>query len=117
MQLLVCIINQEEKLEAILAGFLKLGVTGATVIRTEGMGKVLSSEIPVMAGLQSVLARARPQNTTILSVIDSEETLERAIALVQEVCGDLTQPSTGIIFTVPVSRVVGLASNAERSHD
>jgi hypothetical protein len=29
--------------------------------------------------------------------------------MVQEVCGDLTAPGTGILFTVPVSRVVGLA--------
>ena len=59
MQLLVCIINQEEKLEAILAGFLELGVTGATVIRSEGMGRVLSQDVPVLANLQTFHAPDR----------------------------------------------------------
>ncbi len=35
--------------------------------------------------------------------------MEGAIALLQEICGDLSDPATGIAFTVPVSRVVGLA--------
>ena len=32
------------------------------------------------------------------------------MALLQRVCGDLTQPGTGIAFTVPVERLVGLAA-------
>lgn len=108
MELLVCVINQEEKLEDILAGFLELGITGATVINSAGMGQVLSQEVPIFAGLQTLLSRARPQNVTIFSVVESKEKLEAAIKLVQEICGDLTRPATGIVFTVPVSRVVGL---------
>jgi len=109
MRLLVCVINQEEKLEEILAGFLDLGVTGATVFKTEGMGRVLSQEVPVLAGLQALLSRSRPQNVTLMSVIESAETLEKAVALVKQICGDLNQPSTGILFTMPVDRVEGLA--------
>ena len=60
------------------------------------------------------MSRSRPQNTTILSVIESEDVLERAIAMVQKVCGDLAEPSTGIVFTVPLSRVVGLSPELER---
>ncbi len=109
MELLVCVVNREEKLEEILSGFLELGVTGATVIHSEGMGKVLSQEVPVFAGLQTLMSRSRPQNTTILSVIESPEVMDNAIKMVQEVCDDFDKPSTGIIFTVPLGRVVGLA--------
>jgi nitrogen regulatory protein PII len=109
MELLVCVINQEEKLDDILSGFLELGITGATVINSAGMGHVLTQDVPIFAGLQALVSRARPQNVTIFSVIDSKEKLEAAIALVQEICGDLSAPATGILFTVPVSRVVGLA--------
>ena len=109
MELLVCVVNREEKLEEILSGFLELGVTGATVIHSEGMGRVLSQEVPVFAGLQRLMSRSRPQNTTILSVIESPEVMDRAIKMVQDVCGDFDTPSTGIIFTVPLSRVIGIA--------
>jgi nitrogen regulatory protein P-II 1 len=103
------VINQEEKLDDILAGFLELGITGATVIRSEGMGRVLSQDIPVFAGLQTLMSRARPQNQTIFSVIREEAKVEGAIALLQEICGDMNDPATGIVMTLPVHRVVGLA--------
>ena len=113
MELLVCVVNRDEKLEEVLSGFLELGVTGATVIHSEGMGRVLSQEVPVFAGLQTLMSRSRPQNTTILSVIESTEAMEQAIALVQRVCGDFDEPSTGIVFTVPLNRVIGLAPELE----
>ncbi len=110
MHLLVCVLNQEEKLDQVLAGFLKLGVTGATVLRSEGMGRVLTDEVPILSGLQTLRSRTRPQNVTILSIIDSQETLDAAVATARELCGDFQAPGTGILFTVPVDRVEGLAS-------
>ncbi|HSH46146.1 MAG TPA: hypothetical protein VK966_09835 [Longimicrobiales bacterium] len=109
MQLLVAVINQEEKVDEVLTGFLDLGITGATVLNSEGMGRLLSHDVPIFAGLQTLTSRERPQNQTIFSVIDTEEKAEGAIALLQEVCGDLSNPATGIAFTIPVNRVAGLA--------
>jgi nitrogen regulatory protein PII len=109
MQLLVSVINQEEKLDEILSGFLELGITGATVIQSEGMGHVLSQDIPIFAGLQTLLDRSRPQNVTLFSVIEEDAKVDAAITLLQEICGNLEDPATGIAFTVALNRVVGLA--------
>jgi nitrogen regulatory protein P-II 1 len=109
MQLLIAVINQEERLDEILAGFLELGITCATVVRSEGMGRMLSHDIPIFAGLQSLLSSARPQNATVFSVIDGDDVVDNAIAMLQQICGSLDDPATGIAFTVPVGRVVGLA--------
>jgi nitrogen regulatory protein PII len=121
MELLVCVINREEELERVLAGFVELQITGATVISSEGMGRFVSQgELPVLAGLQSVIDAARPQNTTVLSVIADPKKLEAAVAMIEQVCGDLGRPGTGIVFTVPVSRAFGLATglgNEQRTTD
>jgi hypothetical protein len=109
MELLIAVINQEGRLDDILSGFLELGITGATIIDSEGMGHVLSHDIPIFAGLQTLISRARPQNKTIFSVIDTDDKMEGALALLQEICGDLNDPATGIAFTIPLSRVTGLA--------
>ena len=109
MQLLIAVINQEEKLDEILSGLVELGVTGATIIDSEGMGRVLSHDIPIFAGLAALASRSRPQNQTIFSVIREDDKVDRVIALLQEICGNFADPATGIVFTVPVTRVVGLA--------
>ncbi|MBD0319844.1 MAG: hypothetical protein ICV87_05910, partial [Gemmatimonadetes bacterium] len=96
MQLLIAVVN-EEKTEELLAGFLELGVTGATILQSEGMGRLLANEAPIFAGLEA-LRRARPRNHTLFSVMMDEQ-VDRVMELVREVCGDLSGPSTGIVFT------------------
>lgn len=109
MQLLIAVINQEEKLDEILSALVELGVTGATIISSEGMGRVLSHDIPIFAGLETLASLSRPRNQTLFSVIREDEKVDAVIALLQEICGNLEDPATGIVVTVPVSRAVGLA--------
>jgi nitrogen regulatory protein P-II 1 len=109
VQLLIAVINHPEKLDEILSAFVELGITGATVVRSEGMGRVLSSEVPIFAGVAMLSQHSRPQNTTIFSVIREPEKVDRVIDLLREICGNLEDPATGIVFTTPVTRVVGLA--------
>jgi nitrogen regulatory protein P-II 1 len=108
MQLLIAVINHEEKVDDILAGFIELGITGATVINSEGMGRVLGFDVPIFAGVRALTSRSRPTNQTIFSVVE-EEKIEAVISLIQEICGELDRPGAGILFTIPVNRVVGLA--------
>lgn len=116
-ELLIAVVNREEWLEELLAGFLELGITGATVLDSEGMGRLLTHEIPIFAGLQTLTSRSRPRNYTVFSVIDDPRKLEHALALLREVCGNLEGPATGIAFTLPVNRVVGLAGELTRTSE
>jgi len=43
----------------------------------------------------------------------ADDKVDAAIALMQEVCGSLETPGAGIAFTIPVSRVVGLAAELD----
>jgi nitrogen regulatory protein PII len=108
MQLLIAVINHEECVDDIIAGFVELGITGATIVETKGMGRVLSREVPIFAGIQSLSERSRAGNRTIFCVV-AEEKIDAAIALIQEICGNLDVPGAGIVFTLPVGRVVGLS--------
>lgn len=108
MQLLVAIISREDLLDEILSGFVDLGITGATIIRAEGMRSVLTSEVPIFAGLQSLLSRTRPTNHTLFSVIRDDAKVDAAIAMLDRVCGGLEGRGNGIVFTLPVGRAVGI---------
>ena len=113
MELLVLVIDRGDKLDSILSGFIDLGVTGATVIESQGMVRELTKDsktAPVFAGLQDLIANSRPQSSTVFSVIETREKLDAAIQMIKEKCGDMTNPGTGILFTVPITRAVGLAT-------
>ncbi len=107
MKLLILFLNKVEKLEEVLEGFVEIGITGATVIDSVGMGHILSEEVPIFAGLRFMFAGAKPHNKTIFSVIKDEKE-EEAIRILQKILGDLKKPGTGIVFTIPLNRVEGL---------
>ena len=109
MDLLVAVINNEDRIEEILRGFLEIGISGATVIDSHGMGRLLGGDMPDFAKLQTLVAGTRPRNQTLFSVIDDPAKTEAALEAIQRICGSLTSPATGIAFTMPLSRVVGLA--------
>ena len=114
MDLLVAVINHEDRIEEILRSFLDIGIPGATVIDSHGMGKLLGGELPDFAKLQTLVAGTRPRNQTLFSVIDDPAKTEAALEAIQRICGSLSSPATGIAFTVPLSRVVGLAPQLVR---
>lgn len=108
MELLICVINQENKFERVLSGLAELGVTGATVIDSSGLVGQLPEDAPVLAGLKDLMSRSRPGNKTILSVIESPEKTEAVVNMVCGILGDVESAESGILFTVPVTRAVGL---------
>jgi nitrogen regulatory protein PII len=112
MQLLVAVVNHEENVDDVLAGFVELGITGATILESRGMGRVLSREAPIFAGVRSLARESRAENRTLLCVVEDDKA-DAAIAMVQEVCGDLSRPGAGIVFTLPIGRVVGLSPELE----
>ncbi len=107
MKLLILILNKVEKLEEVLEGFLEIGITGATVIDSVGMGHILSEEVPIFAGLRFMFVGAKPHNKTIFSAIRDEKE-KPAVEILQKILGDLSQTGTGIVFTIPIDRVEGL---------
>ncbi len=107
MQLLVLVLNREEKLEEVLTYFLEEGVSGATILDSEGMGRFLSQEVPIFAGFRDLFAPARPFNRTILSVVP-DELADRLAQGVGRILGGWDRKGTGVMFTVPVSGAWGV---------
>lgn len=107
LRLLIIVLNQEEHLDELLEAFVELDVRGATVIDSVGMGRIIAHDIPVFGGLRSLMAGSRPYNKTILSVVHKDKVLKITSAM-EQICGALDKPGTGLLFTVPVDYAKGL---------
>jgi hypothetical protein len=107
MKLAVLILNKEENLENLLEGFIEIGISGATIIDSIGMGHILSAEVPIFAGLRFMFAGSRPYNKTIISIIKDTK-IEPLKKLVKNVLGPLDEGGNGILFFIDVSETIGL---------
>ena len=108
MKLVVFILNREELLEQVLEAFVESGVPGATVLDSAGMGRMLTSEVPLFAELSDTMKGIRPANRVILSLVGGEKTVQRLEKLLEKACGGLSVPGHGLLFTVPVDYAKGL---------
>lgn len=112
MQMLVVVVKDHRHVEEILTGFLELGLRGATVIDARGMGQIVSSDIPIFTGFKSLFPGWGDDTYMILSVVDPDSR-EKAFRLARDVCGSFESPGSGIMFTLPVFHVEGLAKEIQ----
>lgn len=108
MKLLVIILNKTDVLEYLLEGMSAAGIGGATIIQSSGLAMTLSkmNSSFLSASIRALLTAGEEDNRTILSVINDEQ-LDVARRVVYNTVGDLSQPNTGILFTVPLDFVEG----------
>ncbi len=111
-ELLVCIVKDHHQVEEILTGYLELGIKGATVVDGRGMGQILSTDVPIFAGFANLFPGGSGGTYVILSVVDFE-LIEAAIDMTEEICGTLSKAGAGILFTLPILRVKGLAKEIQ----
>ncbi len=113
MHALIIVLNHTEYMEDILNKLVEIGVKGATILDSQGMGsKILSknySSHNLFGALKTAFDREHPYNKTIFTVIENDELLNLAISSIQSIVGDLSRPGEGLMFTVPVGQVMGLA--------
>ena len=107
MKLAILVLNKVELLEDLLEGFIEIGISGATIIDSIGMGHILSSDVPIFAGLRFMFAGSRPYNKIILSIIKDEK-VEPLKELTEKILGPLDESGNGILFFTEIIEVIGL---------
>lgn len=113
MHALFLVLNKTECLEDILHGLMDIGVKGATILDSQGMGsKILSNDSSssnLFGTLKTAFDREHPYNKTVFTVIEDEELLHKAMKTIKEISGGLSEPGEGLMFTIPVGHVMGMA--------
>jgi len=104
--LLVIVIKGHRRVEAVMEGFLELGIPGATVIDAKGMGQIISSDLPIFSGFRSMFPGSGEPSYMILSVLMADQ-VDESVSMLRDVCDDFAVKGTGIVFTLPVTRFVG----------
>jgi len=117
MKLLFFILNKTEKLDAVLTEFARINISGATVLESMGMARLLShehdeDEIPFLGSLRAFLNPEREKSKIILAVIQ-EWQLPEAIKAIESVIGDLSLKDNGIAFSVPIDFTKGIRKIGE----
>lgn len=112
MNVLFIVLNETDYLDDILDAFVEIGVKGATILDSQGMGSAISNsgrgKEPFFGNIRNLLDNARPYNKTIFTVIEGEYLLQQAVKTVKDIIGDMSKPGIGLMFTMPVGHIYGM---------
>ncbi|MDP8223464.1 MAG: hypothetical protein P9L99_08900 [Candidatus Lernaella stagnicola] len=99
---MILVVNDQQMVHDVLAAFMEVGITTATVIESQGMGKIVSEQMPIFAGFRNLWGGAGSFNSTIFTVVD-DAMLDEAVELVKEVMFEEPETPRGVMFILPVT--------------
>ncbi|AKL96858.1 hypothetical protein CACET_c34150 [Clostridium aceticum] len=112
MHALFIVLNKPEYLDEILTEFVNIGINGATIIDSQGMASALveghHSDIPIIGSLRNLVDSSRPYNKTIFTILKDDKIVDQAMEAVNKIVGGMNSKGTGVMFTVPVGKILGI---------
>ena len=106
MKLLIIIVNNEEYEEKVLSLLIESGISGATILNSEGLGHFLAYEVPIFAGLKNLVGKSKSVSKTILTVLEDDDIFIRFQELLVDEDIDFTRPGVGIMVVIPTTEVI-----------
>ncbi len=114
MKLMVFILNKVDALEMFLCRLAEEGIRGATILSSTGMARALQNfgndSFSFFSSLRTILDPEQNENRTILIVVKDEQ-VQTVLDVINETVGELSQPNTGITFTLPLDMLSGMGDN------
>jgi hypothetical protein len=112
MKMILFVLHDATKVQDLLKAWKGVGASGATVLFSTGMGRViqkdtLRDDLPLMPSLSDFYIQSEELSRTIFTVIN-DDLVEPIIALTEQIAGDLDIPGNGILVVLPIEKVRGL---------
>ncbi len=109
LTLLIIVLHDLDRLPDLLDAWKKAGIPGVTILQSAGG---FQAEALVrrggLAGLLNLFDQSTSQQRLLFSLIDNPETLEVAISEADRVVKGFDRPNSGILFTLPIDKALGL---------
>ena len=108
MFMILCVIDQPDKLNSVLDAWKAIGVTGVTIIESSGLHRQRSMpHIPMRYGFAE--SNTERGNITLYTVVEEEVTIQSCLSATEQVIGDLNNSNTGIFIAWPLSFAKGVS--------
>ncbi len=112
-QLVSLVLHDRDKVDDVLHAWIEAGVRGLTLLDSSGLSHHVGragprDDLPVFPSLRSMLESTETHSRLLFTVVPDEFDLDGLIRGTERVTGSLDLPGTGILFVMPVIRVIGL---------
>ena len=105
--LLICFVHKKKLLDKILAQVMDLGIGGATVLDSTGIGRFEAENSVLYEGFKDVLRGAQKDHYTVLCIMKKSK-IKNVSEKLKILYGNFEEHGIGFFFTVPVDETWGI---------
>jgi len=116
--MILLVLDNLEQCPSILDAWEAAGTPGITILESTGLNRMKSGirdDLPLMPSITSLLKGREEQHRTLFTVVESEALVDQIVEATQAITGDLENAHNGVLFVLPVARVVGLHGAQKRA--
>ena len=116
--MILLVLDKLEQCSSVLDVWEAAGVPGITILESTGLARMKSGirdDLPLMPSIASLLKGREEHHRTLFTVVEGEEQVDRIIEATQTITGNLEDAHNGVLFVLPVVRVVGLHGAQKRA--
>ena len=118
MYLILLVVDNPDQLEDLLIAWEEAGVPSATVLFSTGMGRIRKlggwrDDMPLIPSLRDFYEAPENMNRTIFATAYDEAEIDAIVNATIKVLGDLSEPDTGLLLVLPISRAYGVTRRRE----
>jgi len=111
--LVVAVLPNQERCRDVLGTWERLGVSGITILESIGLHRLKQAfgrrdDMPFMPSLRHLVDNEEYHHRTVFVVLDDDFDLEGLLTATEAAAGSFNAPDSGLVFVMPVTRVLGL---------
>ncbi|MFQ5398172.1 MAG: P-II family nitrogen regulator [Anaerolineae bacterium] len=116
--MILLVLDNLEQCPSVLDAWEAAGAPGVTILESTGLARMKSGirdDLPLMPSITSLLKGREEHHRTLFTVVQDEAQVDQIIETTQAITGDLENAHNGVLFVLPVTRVVGLHGAQKRA--
>ena len=118
MYLILLVLNDPDRLEELLIAWEEIGVQGATVLFSTGLGRIREldgwrDDMPLIPSLSDFYEIPENMNRTIFTTVNDDKGVDSILAATKSAIGDLENQGNGLLLVLPVARAYGVNKKKE----
>jgi nitrogen regulatory protein PII len=108
VQVVFIVVNEPDMLQDVLTGLLEMGITRATILESQGMGRAVMDRLSIFAGFRDLWSGNLGYSHTLFAVVE-DEIVEELGQAIKDVMADHKSSSKGVFFSFPVGTFISLS--------
>lgn len=113
MFIIFFVLDDPDRLDAVLEAWEEVGIRGVTVIESTGFHRLRRKFIPMRYTLG--LTNDEEGHYTLIAIVRDELMARRCLQITEQLIGNLDEPHTGVFAAWPLAMVKGLPVEDEEA--